>query len=138
MDIAERLEQELEETNARLRHDVTLALLDDGAYAVADTRGIVDEVDGAQRSVEREMTLATRSRLRERAHRLVGALERLRDGLYGVCEECEGEIAPARLAALPEVTTCVVCQERLEMAAARGDLEPAALFTEDAETADTE
>ena len=43
--------------------------------------------------------------------------------LYGVCEECEGPIAPKRLAALPEVTTCVVCQSRLEMAAARGDVD---------------
>ena len=121
MDIAEKLERELEETTARLRQETNLAVLDDGAFAVADSRGIVDEVDGAQRSVEREMTLATRSRLRQRAQRLAGALERLRDGLYGVCEECEGPIAPARLAALPEVTTCVVCQHRLEMAAARGD-----------------
>ena len=120
MDIAEKLTRELEEATSRLRHDTSLALLDDGAFAVADSRGIVDEVDGAQRSVEREMTLATRSRLRQRAQRLAGALERLRDGLYGVCEECDGPIAPARLAALPEVTTCVLCQSRLEMAAARG------------------
>ncbi len=120
MDIAERLARELAETTERLRNDVTLALMDDGALAVADARGIVDEVDGAQRSVEREMTLATRSRLRDRAHRLLGALERLREGLYGVCEECEEPIAPARLAALPEVTTCLSCQDRRErLAAAR-------------------
>lgn len=128
MDIAERLEQELQETTARLRHDVGLALLD-GAYAVADTRGIVDEVDGAQRSIEREMTLATRSRLRERANRLVTALERVRDGRYGVCDECDGPIAAARLAALPEVTTCVPCQNRLELAAKRGDPDDA-LFSD--------
>ena len=133
MGIAERLTQELEETTARLRHDIRLALLDDGASAVADPRGIVDEVDGAQRSVEREMTLATRSRLRERAQRLLGALERLREGTYGLCEECEGPIAPARLAALPEVTTCVACQRRRESAALRGELEPAGLFAEDAD-----
>src|SRR5262249_17413461 len=72
MDMAEKLERELEETTARLRHDVNLAVLDEGAFAVADSRGIVDEVDGAQRSVEREMTLATRSRLRQRAQRLAG------------------------------------------------------------------
>jgi DnaK suppressor protein len=123
MDIAARLERELEETTARLRHDVSLALLDDGEYAVTDVRAIVDEVDGAQRSIEREMTLATRSRLRERAHRLVDALERIREGLYGLCEECEAPIAPARLAALPEVTTCLACQHRRELLALRGELE---------------
>ena len=84
-----------------------------------------------------EMTLAARSRLRDRAHRLAGALERVREGLYGLCEECEGAIAPARLAALPEVTTCLPCQIRRELAAARGELEPVAAFTEDSDT-DTE
>ena len=123
MDIAARLERDLEETTARLRHDVSLALLEDGEYSVADVRAIVDEVDGAQRSIEREMTLVARSRLRERAHRLAGALERVRDGLYGVCEECEEAIAPARLAALPEVTTCLGCQHRRELTALRGELE---------------
>ena len=131
MDIVERLQQELEETAARLRDDVALALADDGAYAVADVRGIVDEVDGAQRSVEREMSLATRSRLRERAQRLAGALERVREGLFGLCEECEAPIAPARLAALPEVTTCLPCQTRREVAASRGDREARSLFTDD-------
>lgn len=131
MDIAERLAQELEETTARLRHDMTLALVDDGTYAVADPRGIVDEVDGAQRSVERDITLATRSRLRERAQQLAGALERLRDGSYGLCEECGMPIAPARLAALPEVTTCVACQRRREESAMRGELEPVSLFADD-------
>jgi len=131
MDIADRLEQELQETTARLRHDMTLALLDDGVSAVADPRGIVDEVDGAQRSVEREMTLATRSRLRERANRLIGALERLRAGRYGVCEECEGPIAAARLAALPEVTTCLPCQSRLELSMRRGDVDRDSLFGDD-------
>lgn len=131
MDIAERLERELEETTERLRQDVTLALMDDGALAVPDKRGIVDEVDGAQRSVEREMTLAARSRLRDRAHRLQGALERLREGLYGVCEECEEPIAPKRLAALPEVTTCLSCQDRRERVARRSDVRPVALLDDD-------
>jgi RNA polymerase-binding transcription factor DksA len=131
MDIAERHERELEETTARLKQDVSLALLDDGVYAVADPRGIVDEIDGAQRSVEQEMTLATRSRLRERANRLIGALERLRSGRYGLCEECDGPIAPARLAALPEVTTCLPCQSALELGLRPGDDEPESLFTDD-------
>jgi RNA polymerase-binding transcription factor len=38
----------------------------------------------------------------------------LRGGEYGICQECEERIAPARLRAMPEVTTCVRCQDRLE------------------------
>jgi DnaK suppressor protein len=134
MDIAERLQRELDETRARLRHDANLALVDDGTVAVADPHAIVDEVDGAQQSIEREMTLATRSRLRERAHRLIEALERIREGLYGICEECENAIAPARLAALPEVTTCVACQQRREAAARHGDVEPTDRLDDDDDT----
>jgi DnaK suppressor protein len=63
---------------------------------------------------DREMNFATRSLLVERANRLAEALERLRDGEYGVCQECGEAIAPARLKAMPEVMTCVRCQDRLE------------------------
>jgi DnaK suppressor protein len=38
----------------------------------------------------------------------------LKSGDYGTCVECEEPISPARLQALPEVTTCVRCQDRLE------------------------
>jgi DnaK suppressor protein len=39
-------------------------------------------------------------------------------GRYGVCQDCGGEIAPARLKALPLATRCVTCQARLETARA--------------------
>ena len=47
------------------------------------------------------------------------ALERMDDGTYGMCEDCEEAIAPARLQALPLATTCIECkraEERAEMA----------------------
>jgi DnaK suppressor protein len=73
--------------------------------------------DGADvfcRNADREMSFATRSLLMDRAKRLAQALRRLHDGTYGVCEECGEIIAGARLRAMPEVTTCVRCQDRLE------------------------
>lgn len=42
------------------------------------------------------------------------ALERMREGQYGICEMC-GEIIPmARLSALPYATMCIVCQRIAE------------------------
>jgi len=38
------------------------------------------------------------------------ALGRVNDGSYGICESCEGEIAEARLQALPFTRLCVNCQ----------------------------
>jgi len=42
------------------------------------------------------------------------AILRLREGNYGTCEECEEEIAAARLKALPFATLCIRCQEDVE------------------------
>jgi DnaK suppressor protein len=41
------------------------------------------------------------------------ALEKLDNGTYGVCEECEKPINPERLSALPFATLCINCK-RLE------------------------
>lgn len=42
------------------------------------------------------------------------ALERIRDGEYGVCDHCGGNIPLARLQALPYATSCIRCQRELE------------------------
>jgi DnaK suppressor protein len=44
----------------------------------------------------------------------VGALKRLEAGSYGQCVECGDTIKSARLKALPEVETCLVCQDQIE------------------------
>ena len=38
-----------------------------------------------------------------------GALERVSDGTYGICESCDKSIPLARLDVLPYVTLCVDC-----------------------------
>jgi RNA polymerase-binding transcription factor len=50
-------------------------------------------------------------RLARRARMLANALDRVRDGSYGSCEECGRRIPEARRRALPGVTTCLPCQE---------------------------
>jgi RNA polymerase-binding transcription factor DksA len=110
--IRERLEQDLLSAVSRLRNM-------DGAVALEEAPGPIgsadgDEFDEAQEIVRREIGFATRELLVERVYRLQAALDRLRDGGYGTCIECEEAIAPARLRALPEVQTCVRCQDRLE------------------------
>ncbi len=73
-----------------------------------------DEVDVISPNEDREMSFAIRSMLVERANKLAEALDRLRGGEYGLCVEWGEPIAPARLRAIPQVTTCVRCQDRLE------------------------
>lgn len=42
------------------------------------------------------------------------ALQRLDDGVYGVCTECKGKISQERLLALPFARTCIRCAEQQE------------------------
>jgi DnaK suppressor protein len=113
-EIRKKLEAELNRTVERIRQMGGAAMSVQTMGAVGDTSQLADEVDVIQVNEDREMNFATRSLLVERANRLAEALERLRGGDYGTCEECGEAIAPARLKAMPEVTTCVRCQDRLE------------------------
>jgi DnaK suppressor protein len=113
-DIKKKLEAELTRTAERIRQMGGASTSVNTMNGLGDTSQLADEVDVIQINEDREMSFATRSLLVERANRLAEALERLRDGEYGICQECEEAIAPARLVAMPEVMTCVRCQDRLE------------------------
>jgi DnaK suppressor protein len=73
-----------------------------------------DEGDLSSQREEHERSFGTRRALIEKANQLAEALERLRRGEYGLCQECGDPIAPARLRAVPEATACVLCQDRQE------------------------
>jgi len=112
--IRKRLEQDLRMVVGRLRQVGGAAALDDLLGSTGEHWAYADEVDEIQASERREIGFATRELLVERVNRITAALERLDAGEYGQCIECGEGIAPARLRALPEVTTCVRCQDRLE------------------------
>ena len=113
-EIKKRLERELSHTMQRIRHMGGVMTYEDLGAGRVDNTTPADEVDVIRLNEDREMSFATRSLLVERANKLAEAHDRLRGGEYGVCEECGEAIAPARLRAMPEVTTCVRCQDRLE------------------------
>ncbi len=48
------------------------------------------------------------------------ALEKIREGTYGVCEACGRNIPVARLEAIPTATLCVRCQQAWEQRRASG------------------
>lgn len=47
---------------------------------------------------------------------IVAAIRRIDEGTYGVCTHCDRRIEPARLAALPEATSCIDCASDFEPA----------------------
>ena len=112
--IRERLEEELKGAVSRLRRMDGAVALEDVPGVIGDNSPFADEVDEIQANEGREIGFATRTLLVERVHRLRTALDHLKEGDYGTCVECGEAIAPARLRAVPEVETCVRCQDRIE------------------------
>ena len=74
----------------------------------------MDTYDLASEARDREISHILTDRDREKVAAIDEALSRVADGSYGVCEECGGDIAEARLAALPFTRLCVTCQAERE------------------------
>jgi len=110
-ELRKRLERERQMTASRLRQMGGSITLEEAATP-ADS--VWDEADHIQASEQREMGLMSRERLVERIERLTAALKRIDEGAYGTCVECGKPIGQGRLKAIPEVATCVSCQEKIE------------------------
>ncbi|MGO8747553.1 MAG: TraR/DksA family transcriptional regulator [Thermoguttaceae bacterium] len=73
-----------------------------------------DVVDAALDSVQDEISSQLAEVESRELARIEVALERMRDGHYGVCEGCGVSIPMARLNALPYATLCIKCQRESE------------------------
>ena len=70
-----------------------------------------DELDRIQLASVRDMAIGNLERDSSRLREVRGALRRVDAGTFGSCVECEANINPKRLAAIPWASSCVVCQE---------------------------
>src|SRR5690348_12296757 len=73
-----------------------------------------DQLDEIQRASERDLAISNIDRGSKQLRDVRAALRRIRDGSFGVCEECEEEIHLKRLAAIPWASLCIHCQEALD------------------------
>jgi DnaK suppressor protein len=112
--IRQRLEQDLNTAIGRLRHLGGTVAVEELPGPIGINVPFADQVDEIQASERREIGCATRELLVGRVNRLSAALDRLDKGEYGMCAECGEAISPVRLHAVPEVQTCVRCQDRIE------------------------
>ncbi len=69
--------------------------------------------DDASAAYEQAKDLALRQNAEQLLTQIEDALQRFEQGTYGTCERCRVDIDPARLKALPYVTLCLRCQQRL-------------------------
>jgi RNA polymerase-binding transcription factor DksA len=63
---------------------------------------------------EQEFTLSLMETEEGTLEAIEGALERVEEGVYGVCEECEGAISKHRLEAIPYAPLCIKCAQQRE------------------------
>ena len=78
----------------------------------AQTSG--DMVDAALDSVQDEISSQLAEVESRELARIEYALERMREGQFGICEGCGTNIPVARLNALPYATYCIDCQREAE------------------------
>jgi RNA polymerase-binding transcription factor DksA len=69
--------------------------------------------DSSQVTAERGENEALAAQLQETLSDVLGALKKLDDGTYGVCERCHKPISPARLEAKPASAYCIDCASAL-------------------------
>jgi DnaK suppressor protein len=80
----------------------------------ADEEGTQDIADKAANSYTKEF-LFHQSHDNRRILQLVNeAIERLKNGSYGLCVECHEEVQYKRLEAVPWARHCIECQEKQE------------------------
>jgi len=73
-----------------------------------------DIYDQASSERDRELGLLLGDREREKVRHIEEALQKIDDGEYGICEECEEEIPIGRLKVVPFARYCVKCKADIE------------------------
>jgi DnaK suppressor protein len=73
-----------------------------------------DPVDLAVRNYSKNVMLAVSENESRQVILINEALERIADEEYGACQNCEKEINPKRLDAVPWARYCLECQELVE------------------------
>ena len=110
---AKKLEQYRRALEARIAElDRSVASAERDARALGTKTA--DALDQAALEYEKQAALHKASTDRQLRKNLMQALERIRQGTYGECANCGGEIEPKRLEALPWARYCIKCQEEME------------------------
>jgi len=73
-----------------------------------------DEIDLATGEISRELEAKISMRQQRQMKEIQDALERLKQGDYGICEECGETIPEPRLRLFPAARLCVRCQEEAD------------------------
>jgi DnaK suppressor protein len=82
-----------------------------------------DELDRIQQAGEREYAMNILERNSNRLREVRTALARIDAGTFGICVDCEENINPKRLAAVPWALCCIACQDAAEQRTSRNEID---------------
>jgi DnaK suppressor protein len=83
-----------------------------------------EQIEMVQLAGQREFAARTLERSSKSLMQIAGALERIEDGAFGICLDCEEPISDKRLAAVPWAAYCLHCQEMRDAEAATDNVGP--------------
>ncbi len=95
----------------KLIAEISENLIPESLTASSDIGDLVDQA-GDER--DRELSLLLTGRDKEKLAAINEALEKLKEGTYGICEECGDKIGHGRLKVMPLAKYCVTCQSKIE------------------------
>lgn len=79
-----------------------------------DQAAFPDPTDQASVEADRNFDLRIKDRERRLIRKIDEALNRIKEGEFGICEACGGEISLKRLQARPVTTLCIECKTAQE------------------------
>ena len=88
-----------------------------GSRELIRIQQVADPIDMTAQAAEIEMATQTLDRDAKLVGQIRLAIDRVENGTYGICRECEEEIAQKRLKAIPWAELCIHCQEAADRSA---------------------
>jgi len=73
-----------------------------------------DQLEEIQWASERAIAVHNLDREFTQLRNARAALRRIQEGSFGTCQQCDDEIHPKRLTAVPWASFCIVCQEAID------------------------
>jgi DnaK suppressor protein len=104
---------EIKKTLMAQKHAL-LAEAEEALNALPGQTVFPDLGDQATAETERSFMLRLRGRERRLLKKIENAIERIEQGIFGICEKCASEIDIRRLEARPVTTLCIECKIQQE------------------------
>jgi len=111
-EILAELKEKLVEEKNRIENELSKIgkpTTDSGDYSTNFNEMGEDEDENASEVEEYTDNLALESNLERQLKEILEALEKMKTGTYGKCENCKTEISLERLRAYPAAKTCITC-----------------------------